>query len=76
MSEIAFALGRLVPRLEGGDAEWTPRDVEVYRFFLAAKVEELKGLAKESTMTMSPTRCSPSVRPLVRRAVSSSKASD
>jgi hypothetical protein len=47
VSEIAFALGRLVPRLKGAHAEWTPRDVEVYRFFLAAKVEELKGLAKE-----------------------------
>jgi hypothetical protein len=47
LSEIAFALERLVPRLHGSHVEWTPRDVEVYRFFLAAKIAELKGLAKE-----------------------------
>ena len=46
MAEIDFALERLVPRLKGGNAEWTPRDVEVYRFFLAAKLDELKSLAK------------------------------
>ncbi|MCC7417290.1 MAG: hypothetical protein IT176_09120 [Acidobacteria bacterium] len=47
MAEIDFALERLVPRLKGAHADWTPRDVEVYRFFLAAKVNELKSLAKE-----------------------------
>ncbi len=47
MAEIDFALERLVPRLKGGNPEWTPRDVEVYRFFLAAKIDELKSLAKE-----------------------------
>src|SRR5262249_14850336 len=47
LAEIDFALERLVPRLRGGHDDWTPRDVEVYRFFLAAKVNELKGLAQE-----------------------------
>jgi hypothetical protein len=47
MAEIDFALERLVPRLKGGNAEWAARDVEVYRFFLAAKIDELKSLAKE-----------------------------
>jgi hypothetical protein len=50
MAEIDFALERLVPRLKGGNAEWTPRDVEVYRFFLAAKIDELKSLAKEKSL--------------------------
>lgn len=47
LAEIDFSLERLVPRLKGGNAAWTSRDVEVYRFFLAAKINELKSLANE-----------------------------
>lgn len=47
LSEIEFALSRLIPRLEGGHSEWTVLDVEVYRFFLSAKVDELNGHANE-----------------------------
>jgi len=46
-SEVDFALARIESRLNGGLLEWTQRDADVYWFFLAAKVRELRELADE-----------------------------
>lgn len=47
LDDLSFVIGRLGERLDGGAPSWTDRDTEVYRHYLAAKVDELKDLSTE-----------------------------
>jgi hypothetical protein len=47
LADLDFAISRVAERLDGGHTDWTQRDAEVYAWFLHAKVDELRSLARE-----------------------------